>query len=181
MRVINGWVESINPSSILVKDFFLKKMIMKLHGFYILKDEYFELANDPFLKNNKDGNRPFYYCFKDNTQDELFWMIPLSSKIDKYRNIIRKRKENHKPNDGLYICKLPNDRESVFLIQDIFPIKEEHIEREYTLGGNHLVLPYETDINEIDKRARKVINLVKKGIKLTPTSPDINSIIMKIK
>ena len=59
---------------------------MELHGFYILKDEYFELVEDCYLKNKKDGNRPFYHCFKDDTSEkELYWMIPLSSRVDKYK------------------------------------------------------------------------------------------------
>lgn len=182
MRTINGWVESLILHQILVKDFFYLEVKMKLHGFYILKDEYFELVDDCYLKNNKDGNRPFYYCFKDNNSEkEIYWMIPLSSKIEKYSKLIENKKVNNKPCDGLYICKLPNDKESVFLIQDIFPITEVYVERAYTLGGNPLILPYEKDVVEIEKKAKKVISLVKRGIKLTPTSPDINSIIKKIK
>lgn len=155
---------------------------MELHGFYILKDEYFELVDDCYLKNNKDGNRPFYYCVKDNnSQKDIYWMIPLSSRIEKYEKIIKTKIDNNKPCDGLYICKLPNDKESVFLIQDIFPITDEYVERAYTLGGNPLILPYEKDIAEIEKKAKKVIGLVKRGIKLTPTSPDIVMIIDKLK
>ena len=69
----------------------------------------------------------------------------------------------------------------MFLIQDIFPITGKYAERAYTLGGNPLVLPYEKDIKEIEKKAKKVISLVKRGIKLTPTSPDILAIINKLK
>ena len=41
-----------------------------------------------------------------------------------------------KPCDILHIVKLDDSRESVFLIQDMFPITEEYIEREYTIAGN---------------------------------------------
>lgn len=155
---------------------------MKPHGFYILKDDYFKLVDDCFLKSNKDGNRPFYYCLKDiNSEKQIYWMIPLSSRTEKYNRLIENRKANKKPCDGLYICKLPNDKESVFLIQDIFPITDIYVERAYTLGGNPLILPYEKDIQIIEKKAKKIISLVKRGIKLTPTSPDIKSILEKIK
>jgi len=132
------------------------------------------------LKNNKDGNRPFYYCIKESVDNKTFyWMIPLSSRVEKYQEIITKKEAAHKPCDGLYICKLPNDKMSAFLIQDIFPITEAYIDREYTLGGNHLILPFDKDIAEIEKKAKHVIRLVRKGIKITPTSPDIVSIIEK--
>ncbi len=151
------------------------------HGFYIVKDSFFDFVGDPFLKNNKDGNRPFYYCVKDISHDKTFyWMIPLSSRVEKYKEIISNKISAHKPCDGIYICKLPNDKQSVFLIQDIFPITEDYIEREYTLGSNHLILPFYKDVREIEKKAKHVINLVKKGVKLTPTSPNIISILKKI-
>ena len=38
---------------------------MKITGFYIVKDKYFEDMADPNLKMNKEGNRPHYYCFGD--------------------------------------------------------------------------------------------------------------------
>ena len=59
-------------------------------GFYIIKDRFFIEMNDPYLKGNKEANRPHYYCFKEEKTD-LYWMIPLSSRIDKYKKIINKK------------------------------------------------------------------------------------------
>lgn len=71
-------------------------------------------------------------------------MIPLSSRIDKYKQI--------KPCDILHIVKLDDSWESAFLIQDMFPIAEEYIEREYTIAGNHLMLTSEHTAKEIEKK-----------------------------
>ncbi len=38
------------------------------------------------------------------------------------------------------------------LIQDIFPITEEYIEREYTIAGNHLMLASEHTAREIEQK-----------------------------
>jgi len=155
---------------------------MTLCGFYILKDSFFVEMNDPYLKNNKEGNRPFYYCVKEVSEPkEIYWMIPLSTRVDKYKNLIEYKIRNKKPCDGLYVCKLPSGKESAFLIQDIFPITVDYVDREYKLGSNHLILPYEDDVAEIDSKAKKVIRLLKKGIKLTPTSPDVMKILEKLK
>ncbi len=62
---------------------------MKKTGFYIIKDRFFEDMPDPYLKRNKAGNRQHYYCFEDNDTG-IYWMIPLSSRIDKFRKIIEK-------------------------------------------------------------------------------------------
>lgn len=151
------------------------------HGFYILKDDFFTEMQDPYLKNNKDGNRPFYYCLHEVMDGRnIYWMIPLSSKIEKYKRLIDAKMSQHKPCDGLYVCKLPNDRESAFLVQDIFPVSKEYIEREYTLGGSHLVLTYEDDIKTLEVKARKVLKLLKRDIVLTPTSPDVKRILHKL-
>ncbi len=82
-------------------------------GFYIIKDSFFEDMNDPYLKGNKKGNRPHYYCFKEN-KTELYWMIPLSSRIDKYKKIMNDRLNKGKSCDIIHIIKLDNGKESVF-------------------------------------------------------------------
>ena len=135
--------------------------------------------NDPYLKGNKEANRPHYYCFKDK-ENGLYWMIPLSSRIDKYKRIINRKISSGKPCDILHIIKLDNGKESVFLIQDMFPITEEYIERKYTIANNHLTVTSERSAMEIEKKAKKVMNMLKKGVKFTPTQPDINAIIDKL-
>lgn len=62
----------------------------------------------------------------------------------------------------------------------MFPITEKYIEREYTIASNHLTVTSEHSAIEIEKKARKVMNLLKKGIKFTPTQPNINLIIEKL-
>ena len=139
MRYISGWVESFVLRR-KAEDFFHNgDKHMKKTGFYIIRDKFFEDISDPCLKGNKEGNRPHYYCFED-TGTGIYWMIPLSSRIDKYKRIVEKKKKAGKPCDIIHIAKLDDSRESAFLIQDMFPILEEYIEREYTIAGNHLML-----------------------------------------
>ena len=153
---------------------------MKRTGFYIVKERFFDDMSDPFLKGNKGENRPHYYCFED-THTGIFWMIPLSSRIDKYKKIIEKKEQAGKPCDILHIVNLDDNRESVFLIQDMFPITEEYIERKYTIAGNHLMLTSEHTARTIEKKAKKVLAMVKNGVKFTPTQPDVMKILEKLK
>jgi len=53
---------------------------------------FFEDMSDPYLKGNKAGNRPPYYCLED-TSTGICWMIPLSSQINKYKRIMEKKKK----------------------------------------------------------------------------------------
>lgn len=153
---------------------------MKRKGFYIIKDKFFEDMSDPYLKGNKAGNRPHYYCFEDRTTG-IYWMIPLSSRIDKYRDIVEKKIRAGKTCDIIHIAKLDDSRESAFLIQDTFPITEKYIEREYTIASNHLMLTSEHTVNEIERKARKVMSMLKRGVKFTPTQPDVMAILKKLR
>ena len=65
----------------------IKQIWKKSTGFYIIKDSFFDDMDEPYLKGNKKGNRPHYYCFEDSASG-LYWMIPLSSRIDKYKKIV---------------------------------------------------------------------------------------------
>ncbi len=92
---------------------------------------------------------------------------------------MEKKEKAGKPCDIIHIVKLDDSRESAFLIQDMFPIIEEYIEREYTIAGNQLMLTSEHTAREIEQKARKVIGMLKRGIKFTPTQPDVILILKK--
>lgn len=94
---------------------------------------------------------------------------------------MEKKEKAGKPCDILHIVKLDDSRESVFLIQDMFPIMEEYIEREYTIAGNHLMLTSEHAAREIEQKAKRVMGMLKRGIKFTPTQPDIMAILEKLR
>ena len=53
MRDKSGWVESIVLSSI-ARTFFWR-INMEITGFYIIKDNFFNIFNDPFLKGTSKG------------------------------------------------------------------------------------------------------------------------------
>ena len=180
MRYTNGWVESIVLRR-KVRDFFLNEdKRMKKTGFYIIKDKFFEDMAEPYLKGNKAGNRPHYYCFED-ANTGIYWMIPLSSQIDKYQRIVEKKEKTGKPCDIIHIVKLDDSRQSAFLIQDMFPITDEYIEREYTIAGNHLMLTSEHTAKEIEQKAKKVMGMLKRGVKFTPTQPNVLAILESLK
>lgn len=133
---------------------------MEKHAFYIIKDEFFVRFNDPFLKGNKEENRPHYYCFQDNTEG-IYWVIPMSSRVEKYKKIIVKKKEQNKSCDILHICRLSSGIENVFLIQDMFPVTENYILRPYTIGENILTLTKDKDVKIVEKKALRIKNHTK--------------------
>lgn len=63
----------------------------------------------------------------------------------------------------------------------MFPITDGYIEREYTIAGNHLMLTSEHTIKEIEQKAKKVMGMLKRGVKFTPTQPNVLAILEKLK
>lgn len=144
---------------------------MNKFGFYIIDDSFFLKIDDPYLKGNKSENRPHYYCFKDE-HDGIYWVIPLSSRVKKFRAIMESKQSQHKPCDIIHICKLGTDKESVFLIQDMFPITKKYIKRPYTINNKPLVLMSNLDRKIINQKALRILNLINRGVKFTPLQVD---------
>ena len=70
--------------------------------FYYIKDQYFIDFPDLFLMQNKetiDGqphDRPCFYAFLDSSTG-LYWMIPFSHEIQKYRAVYNKKIQTFQP------------------------------------------------------------------------------------
>ena len=56
---------------------------------YHIKDEFFDKVQDKYLMSNKEnGNyRPHFYAIQDKKNQSLYWMIPISSQVEKYKDI----------------------------------------------------------------------------------------------
>ena len=65
----------VYPPPVMVEDFLTKgRICMKKTGFYIIKDSFFDDMNEPYLKGNKEGNRPHYYR-AELTSTKRLWTI----------------------------------------------------------------------------------------------------------
>ena len=141
---------------------------------YFIKDEFFDIVDEQYLKINKQTTkRPHYYTYKD--KNGLLWVIPCSSQIDKYRKIIDNKKNNGKPYNHIQIVKV-NGIEQVLLYQDMFPILEKYIDNAYIKLNHYMEIQDKKKLKEIEKNANNIINKLRHGVKFTPTQPDINKI-----
>lgn len=57
---------------------------------YHIEDRFFSDVSDSSLMSNKEnGNyRPHYYAIEDSGNKDIFCMVPISSKVEKYKKII---------------------------------------------------------------------------------------------
>ncbi len=150
-------------------------MEINIGSLYFVCDEFFKKVNDLFLKINYDtSGRPHYFAFKD-VNTSLYWLVPCSSKVEKFENIIKQKQQMRKPTDTIKIVVI-QDKKSVLLFQDMFPILEKYIQKQYIRGGQPMLIADPKVVIELEKSAKKIITLLRRDIKFTPTQPDIKRI-----
>lgn len=139
---------------------------------YFVSDGFFARVQDPYLKvNYENTKRPHYFAFADS-KTGLYWLVPCSSKVEKFERLILKKQEQHKPTDTIKIVKVFN-RKTVLLFQDMFPVITKYIDGQYVKGGQPVRIADPKLIQELEKNAKKIINLLHRGVRFTPTQPDV--------
>ena len=119
---------------------------------YHIKDAYFDTVQDEKLMQNKEGGafRPTFYCYKD-PDSSIRWMIPLSSRVEKYRTIRDKQVKKYG---------------RCFTI-----VTERYIDHVHMSRGR--IVPVSANLQKkIENNLRRILRLRKKGIKTV--YPDID-------
>ena len=141
-------------------------MEIKLGYSYHLKDEFFLLVIDRYLMKNKENGayRPHYYAVKDLSNENIHWMIPISSRFEKYEKIVDRKIQKVGRCDTIVLGKF-SGRKCAFLIQNAFPVHTKFISHIHTVG-NSPVKVHDKLSKEIDKKMKACIALNKKGNKV---------------
>jgi hypothetical protein len=139
---------------------------MELGKFYFLLDKYFIDFNDPNLMKNKEEiggllhDRPCYYSFFEDITG-IYWMIPFSSKIEKYEHERNKKIERNGECETIIFGEVLGFRK-VFLIQNMCPVIPEYIKNEYRdKNGNEVRIGGEFQIKLVQS-AKKILALQRK-------------------
>lgn len=66
------------------------------------------------------------------------------------------------------------------LIQDMFPITADYIERPYTINNIHLVIKSKKYVEILNKKSANIYRLIHRKVKFNPTQPDALSIKLKL-
>lgn len=151
--------------------------------FYYINDQYFIDFPDSYLMKNKETingqvhDRPCFYSFED-TNTGLFWMIPFSSQVCKYRNYYNQKVAKYKKCDTITFGSVLG-HEKAFLIQNMCPITAAYIKNEYLDKATYAPVRISGNFEqELVTKAKRVLALQRKGIKLI--FPDVLSIEAKL-
>ena len=145
---------------------------------YHIKDEFFDKIHDKYLMSNKEaGNyRPHFLAIQDSKNEELYWMIPISSQIEKYKDIVDKKIERFGKCNTIIIGKFAG-RDNAFLIQNAFPVIKKYFDHVHTVEQKPVIIHNRLN-RELTVNLREVLAMYKRGIRLI--FPDIEYIQRKM-
>ena len=145
-------------------------------NFYFISDDYFIKFKDEALMTNKElingveHNRPCYYAFKDESDERILWMIPVSSQIQKYEEQYNKSIERYGLCDAISFGYLKGNK-NAFLLQNMCPVIEKYILNEYCDAQTARPISIPKDLKkELNAKARKIIRRRNQGKKLSFTN-----------
>lgn len=129
---------------------------------YHIKDSFFKVVNDKELMGNHEKGRPTYFVVK---KGELYWFIPLSSKVEKYKRIMEDKIKKYGKCYTIIIDKV-FEEESAILIQNAFPILPKYVKHYHTRNGKEYHVPVKLQ-EKIKDTFEKVLSMLENnGINL---------------
>ncbi len=146
--------------------------------FYFLSDEYCDKFSNHGVMANKevaaDGlhRRPCFYSIQDIKNPNIYWMVPISSRIDKYKSVLQQKLKRYSQYDGLEFGFVQG-REAAFLLQNICPVTAKYVAEKYIdeKTGKSVSIPNDLK-RKIDAKAKKIMNKYYDGVKIVITDLD---------
>lgn len=156
--------------------FYTRYLIMNSGYFYYITDQYFIDFPDEKLMKNKETilgqahDRPCFFAFQDSSTT-LYWMIPFSSQIAKYRSYYTQKLQLYHRCDTIVFGNVLG-HEKAFLIQNMCPVTPKYIKNQYMDRLSNLPVKIDGKLEKtLITKAKKVLALYRKGFPLI--FPDI--------
>lgn len=147
---------------------------MTLGSFYFISNIYYDKFKNCGLMENKEymdggtGGRPCYFSFKEENTD-LYWMVPISSQIDKYEAQRQIAIGKFGICDGIVFGHVLGEKRA-FLIQNMCPITDRYIDNIYIDKSSENPVTIPNDLkSEINAKVRKAVRLYRRGTKIVLT------------
>ena len=145
---------------------------------YFLSNEYYQDFPDNKLMQNKDTidgvphSRPCFFAFPDARVSEIYWIVPISSKYEKYKRVEQDKIKKYGQSNTIRFGTVLG-RNTAFLIQNMCPATEKYL----TPYMDKNKQPIRIDgrvAADVEKHARRVLALAKRGAKVI--FPDVFTI-----
>ena len=140
---------------------------------WFIKNEYFKKYKDQGfmtnkIKSGKTRYRPCFYAIEDINNRNIVWLVPLSSKERKYKNIYKRIIKKYGHCETLVFGTVLG-KKAVFLIQNICPVPKKYIIP--YLDKNNTPIRINGKISkEVIEKTKYVLKKSRYGVKLTFTN-----------
>lgn len=137
---------------------------MEIGKLYFVKDEFYERFKGYGLLENKESinsqehGRPCCYLFQyKNDNDDIYWMIPISSQVGKYKNQYQKSIIKYGKCDNISFGYILGEQRA-FLPQNLFPVTKRYIGNVYIDKNTNAPITIPANLmSELNAKARKKI------------------------
>jgi len=141
---------------------------MDVGHFYFINDQYYIDFPDPYLMKNKETisgvmhGRPCFFSFWDINK-KIYWVIPISSKISKYKKIYQNKIKKYSICDTIVFGDVLG-KQKAFLIQNMCPITSKYVSSEYIDPKAKIPVQLNGALEkDLIRSSRRVLALIRKG------------------
>lgn len=137
---------------------------------YFLSDQYYSDFPDDKLMKNKDmidgalHNRPCFFAFSDTKVSGIYWIVPISSKYEKYKRIEQDKVRKYGRCNTIRFGTVLG-RNTAFLIQNMCPAIEKYLTPYIDKNQRPIRIDNRTAA-DVEKNAREVLAMAKRGAKV---------------
>ena len=137
---------------------------------YFLSDQYYlDFPDDKLMKNKYmiDGvphNRPCFFAFTDSKNLDIYWIIPISSRYEKFKRIEQEKIKKYGRCNTIRFGTVLG-RNTAFLIQNMCPATEKYLTA-YIDKNNQPIRIDNRVVTDVVKNARNVLAMAKRGEKV---------------
>lgn len=137
---------------------------------YFLSDQYYRDFPDDKLMRNKDiingmpHSRPCFFAFKDSKIADIYWIVPISSRFEKFKRIEQDKINKYGRCDTIRFGTVLG-RNTAFLIQNMCPATRDYLTA--YIDKNKCPIRIDDRVAaDIEKNARHVLAMAKRGAKV---------------
>ena len=137
---------------------------------YFLSDQYYIDFPDDKLMKNKDviqgvpHSRPCFLAFPDSKNPAIYWLVPISSRYEKYQKIAQAKIEKYGRCNTIRFGTVLG-RNAAFLIQNMCPVTEPYLIAYINKNSEPICLD-DRIVADVTKNAREVLAIARRGAKV---------------
>ena len=137
---------------------------------YFLSDQYYIDFPDDKLMKNKDTingvlhNRPCFFAFQDTKIPEIYWIVPISSKYEKFKKIAEEKTKKFGECNTIRFGTVL-DRNAAFLIQNMCPATDKYLIPYIDKNNNPIKIDNRV-ASDVITNSKQVLAMAKRGAKV---------------